>query len=92
MAENTTKADDGGSVFPLTGRTYGSNGMSLRDWFAGQALTGLLAKEGASGDAMSRIATGDNPECQASMFAGTDALRCYIYADAMLAARRGGAQ
>lgn len=44
---------DGGSAFPseqgtdhegLWNQTY-DPGMSLRDWFAGQALAGLLAKE-----------------------------------------------
>ena len=31
--------DDGGPAFQ-------QSGMSLRDWFAGQALSGLLAKQG----------------------------------------------
>jgi hypothetical protein len=42
---------DGGPAFPTTGETdaFGENvqaftpGMTLRDWFAGQALAGLLA-------------------------------------------------
>ena len=41
---------DGGPAFPVQDevygngeRQYGSNGMSLRDWFAGMALQGLLA-------------------------------------------------
>lgn len=49
---NATK--DGGPAFPRPpigedcGRPYGHNdGMSLRDWFAGQALAGLLAQYGA---------------------------------------------
>jgi len=40
---------DGGSAFPMppfncpNGDTdWGNSGMSLRDWFAGQALTGML--------------------------------------------------
>lgn len=46
-----TKIDDGGPAFPC--ETYGlkngkettipTNGMTLRDWFAGQALAGLIA-------------------------------------------------
>ena len=36
---------DGGPAFPL----YEEDGMSLRDWFAGQALAGILA---AGGDSM----------------------------------------
>lgn len=37
--------DDGGSAFPCEGGSglYPDSGMSLRDWFAGQALAGLLA-------------------------------------------------
>ncbi len=34
--------DDGGPAFPLTGDTYGNNGMSLRNYFAAQALAGLI--------------------------------------------------
>ena len=34
------KIDDGGPAFPGTGP---SNGMSLRDWFAGCVLMGLAA-------------------------------------------------
>ena len=41
--------NDGGPAFPRPSADHGSygsceqDGMSLRDWFAGQALTGLLA-------------------------------------------------
>ena len=43
-----TKREDGGQAFPIIdvqidGQAIGSAGMSLRDWFAGQALAGLLA-------------------------------------------------
>ena len=34
--------DDGGPAFPVPSG-WVSKGMSLRDWFAGQALAGLLA-------------------------------------------------
>jgi len=36
--------DDGGAAFarPASSVTNGSEGMSLRDWFAGQALAGIL--------------------------------------------------
>ena len=37
--------NDGGPAFPR--HAYdGHDGMTLRDWFAGQALAGLLAKYG----------------------------------------------
>lgn len=43
--------DDGGPAFPLPHWQAGEcRGMSLRDWLAGQALTGLLANPHASGD------------------------------------------
>ena len=47
---------NGGPAFPVTDSRhpnghieYGSNGMTLRDWFAGQALTGLLSDSNARG-------------------------------------------
>jgi hypothetical protein len=42
-----TTHTDGGPAFPMWDRTYpgeADSGMSLRDWFAGQAMAGLLAK------------------------------------------------
>ncbi len=44
-----SQIDDGGAAFPKVGRVNSDNqrveemqaGMSLRDWFAGQALAGL---------------------------------------------------
>lgn len=52
---NTT--NDGGSAFPITpcgtgdprdGMSRGSDGMSLRDWFAGMALQGFISGSIAS--------------------------------------------
>jgi hypothetical protein len=47
--------NNGGPAFPIADVPYpngnvqhGWNGMSLRDWFAGQALAGLLAHTGES--------------------------------------------
>ncbi len=75
MASEATKTDDGGPAFPNggiipTSPHAGMNGMSLRDWFAGQALAGMLA----------------NPQC-CGEHAGF-AKESYLYADAMLAARK----
>ena len=43
--------NDGGPAFPR--HAYdGHDGMTLRDWFAGQALAGLLAKYGTGGAAL----------------------------------------
>lgn len=50
------KKNDGGTAFPWDeknhdGSYYHTNpGMSLRDWFAGQALSGLLACPATGGD------------------------------------------
>ena len=66
---------DGGPAFPPTHnpRTHPA-GMSLRDWFAGQAMSGLiLGYQQAYGSPTSR------PDEVAS--------EAYRYADAMLAAR-----
>ena len=90
----TTPRDDGGPAFPLhavldndTGEVAidPQRGMSLRDYFAIGALTGLLAGV-------------ESPPCRAKDEAGIEAERqnyakdlaagAYMYADAMLAARR----
>ena len=84
-------AQDGGPAFPQNetrcGNTvqdeHGQGGMSLRDWFAGQALAGLCAN--------SRIAEKwDNPKPVPGEFANATALAAYQLADAMLAARAKG--
>jgi len=42
-----TEPDDGGQAFPTpeTDARYGSPGMMLRDYFAGQHLVGAVARE-----------------------------------------------
>ncbi len=72
---------DGGPAFPSTQMRIGGNpayhdGMSLRDYFAGQALTGFLAMCSAAGE------TQPGPEDAAE--------HCYRIADAMLAQRNEG--
>ncbi len=72
------KINDGGPAFPepvLDARGDPialRNGMSLRDWFAGQALSGLLAEEGCGLEQPTMV---------------RDAQRAYAMADAMLAER-----
>ena len=78
-----TTIDDGGLAFPCPlGEScewhHGQSGMSLRDWFAGQALVGLLAEAAKGNEDLDNI-VGDYEQC-----AGT----CYLYADHMLAARK----
>jgi hypothetical protein len=70
--------DDGGPAFPLNHQAPGMApefyyGMTLRDWFAGQALSGIEASQGNSGHFVStseRVAA-----------------RAYELADSMLKAR-----
>jgi len=38
------KVDDGGPAFPYTSMNQWA-GMSLRDWFAGQSLAGMQARD-----------------------------------------------
>ena len=47
----TEQPKDGGAAFPRTVQSWNGNltafdGMSLRDWFAGQALAGHISYEG----------------------------------------------
>ena len=73
---------DGGPAFPLNGpedRQFAVNhglGMSLRDWFAGQALEHL------SQPILAAMAGGTRPPTR-----GEVAHLCYEIADAMLAER-----
>lgn len=67
-------------AFPVTaGQQVYATGMSLRDWFAGQALAGLASNCTADG--------------LSTWLPDSIARRAYDYADAMLAAReKGGAR
>jgi hypothetical protein len=66
--------DDGGPAYPVPGTPYtNAQGMSLRDWLAGQALVGLLG---------SGIAHELHQQCSEV------AQMAYENADAMLAARK----
>ena len=73
-----TVKDDGGPAFPLAvpvGDGLGiQHGMSLRDWFAGQALAGMLAS-----DQVGESQWADNKDYAASF--------AYKMADAMLQER-----
>jgi uncharacterized protein YodC (DUF2158 family) len=75
------KIDDGGPAFPFDeytkdGHQYSVHlGMTLRDWFAGQALKGAYASWMA--------------ECRdANTSSEGMANECYLIADAMLKARK----
>lgn len=77
---------DGGPAFPRTGignagvqyDAPSQDGMSLRDWFAGQVLCGMIGKE--------RAEPFTTPT-QAKAHLKSIAAGCYAMADAMLEAR-----
>lgn len=79
----TTKRNDGGPAYPTHVQTtsvdgqefsYTMQGMTLRDWFAGQALAGFIATF-----AHPQAINPPEPENAAGW--------AYQYADAMIAAR-----
>jgi hypothetical protein len=74
-----TGAADGGPAFPVEPRSMlgGHDGMNLRDWFAGQALAGMIGNSGLT------MSYGENhPESNKVV-----AAVAYILADAMIAER-----
>lgn len=89
----TKKIEDGGPAFPSAWTQLGDDmaripgeGMSLRDWFAGQAINGICAglcadsSNGYAANAFSRVGV-------------TEAAKdSYLIADAMLAARKSGGE
>ena len=64
--------DDGGPAYPFVG----NQGMTLRDYFAGQAMTGLLAAEQPGGFSYVKDATRTRAEYAAK--------EAYEMADAMI--------
>lgn len=75
-----TERDDGGPAFPWGEQGVRIGGMSLRDYFAAQALAGLAAH-------------GPHPDLvrmTEAELAATFATAAYNMADAMLAARNRG--
>jgi hypothetical protein len=83
------KINDGGPAFPtLDGRDgaggpeyFSHEGMTLRDWFAGQALAAIVSKSPYG--TVKHTGTPCETKNQAARGA-------YMYADAMLAVRKGG--
>lgn len=82
------KIEDGGPAYPLAGLGdyKRASGMSLRDWFAGQALAGLVGNPGGPYQSNSMSGWG-MVNCDQSHVA----TNCYDLADAMIAARKAGA-
>jgi hypothetical protein len=76
------KSVTGGPAFPVPGLQHDEdfNGMTLRDYFAGQALIGIASGEGVRACLHSAQLNNVSPRQVAAKVA-------YDYADAMLAAR-----
>lgn len=74
----TEQIDDGGLAFPVSNGLDTAYGMSLRDWFAGQALAGLCANV-----EWQSAASWKGKDVPAAMADGA-----YHYADAMIAASK----
>lgn len=83
---STQPINDGGSAFPCDARETPtqwegpSNGMSLRDYFAGQAMPAILSN-------LLLLAAQTDKAPSAEMLAKVAAEGAYGYADALLAAR-----
>lgn len=66
MSDMTTTPDDGGPAFPVPsqrtkdgfGTIAARSGMTLRDWFAAAALTGMAGNSGAPWMQWKDMATG----------------------------------
>lgn len=98
MATESPKVDDGGPAFPCpymmqdaasgaTQHVASEPGMSLRDYFAGQALCGLLNK---SQNTPCACTAPEDVAAERADVAERIAAACYRFADAMLAARKSG--
>jgi len=76
-----SEINDGGPAFPRAEwESSEDDGMSLRDWFAGQALMGMVASPRA-------IVNPINPEIIIEQTAVNYSLKAYALADAMIQAR-----
>jgi hypothetical protein len=88
---------DGGPAFPRAGcewtedhgdGAWGYDGMTLRDWFAGQALYGLLSN--IDNDSDSDYPDGCSADSTCEEIRVGWAKLAFAYADAMLAERSKG--
>lgn len=71
---------DDAPAFPRNYSHDGHNGMTLRDYFAGEALNGLLSH--------SSVISDDLPDTMRARWRLSSAHEAYAYADAMLKARQ----
>ena len=84
-----TPSNDGGPAFPVTGCVHPNGnamvGMTLRDYFAGQALAGIAPYIDREIDKLDT--NGKYFDNHANAWYQCAAIRAYCYADAMLASR-----
>ena len=90
------EANDGGPAFPVPSEDSGP-GMSLRDWFAGRALSALADRvkdeelEGFAADVATDIYQGGEEEARKRLLKGAcreASELAYMLADALLQARQ----
>lgn len=81
-----TEPKDGGPAFPIPAEPGFPTdvGMSLRDWFAGQALAGMYS----CGERMLLAMAADGKSKEEKDSEATFARVAYVMADAMLKARQ----
>lgn len=88
--------DDGGPAFPISVSPdfqYANDGMSLRDWLAGQALNGFLSQSHVGPKEWTDMGHGwgedcaNTLNCHKSHIALSLATFAYAMADAMIAER-----
>ncbi len=80
---------DGGSAFPVAitpEMEIEQNGMSIRDFFAAQALAGIMANGNPDAATMFDYKARESKRTSAQQIA----LTCYELADAMIAEREKG--
>ncbi|MCG6112902.1 MAG: hypothetical protein MEQ74_12060 [Paracoccus sp.] len=90
------RIDNGGPAFPACNEANYNDtmGMTLRDWFAGQASVGVDEPHPDVAKALMRSEIpnwADDPIAATFWWAEAEAKLRYIRADAMIAARKGGA-
>lgn len=87
----STQINDGGPAFPwedmkdTTGQSSASSGMSLRDYFAGQALAGLMTNPELQLEVVKAQIV--KPGREKLTIGGCLAYHCFDLANAMLEAR-----
>jgi hypothetical protein len=91
----STPINDGGPAFPMTGEEchnlrYSQPGMTLRDYFAGQALAGFVGEweKEIRLEGTDDICDAKRRESERDIWFKQTAFTCFAYADAMLAARK----